>query len=140
MKNRLVLGAVCVASACAQAVAELQAVVASGPGQIRVWEICCSSLSGLTEECLWNDLSCWRLTIENGYDLTNCDVYLQANSEVEHEKPRKAWLSLPCSIWSARDDLVQRSPEQQQNFEAEAEAAPAAEAESETTVVINIIE
>ena len=106
------------ASTCAPAAAELQAVVASGPSQILAWEICGSSQSGLTEECLRNDISCRRLTIENGYDLTKRAVYLQAKLEIEHEKPCKAWLSLPCSIWSARHDLVQRSPEQQQNFDA----------------------
>ena len=85
MKNRLVRGAACMASACAPAVAELQAVVASGPSQILAWEICCSSQSGLTEECLRNDISCRRLTIKNGYDLTKRAVYLQAKSEIEHE-------------------------------------------------------
>ena len=50
MKNCLVRGAACMASACALAVAELQAVVASGPSQILAWEICGSSQSGLTEE------------------------------------------------------------------------------------------
>ena len=64
-------------------------------------EICCNPKSSLTQECQERGLTMERISIENGYNLSTKKGFDLARERIKQLKPKKGWLSLPCTLWTS---------------------------------------
>ena len=79
-------------------------------------EFCCSPNSRLTEECIRRGGKAYRINLANGYDLSTRNGVDKAIHWVRQNKPREAWISLPCGPWSVMQNMNQRTLEQIQRL------------------------
>eukprot|EP00434_Breviolum_minutum_P028248 symbB.v1.2.024989.t1/scaffold2394.1/size82379/5 len=77
-----------------------------------VWEVCCRSISTLSEECKRLGLTAIRKNLENGIDIEKEPTIVRLLEDQEKEKPYRAWWSLRCTEWSSIQNLNQRSQQQ----------------------------
>ena len=68
--------------------------------RITLWEVACAPNSSLAAhgEKLGHDVR--RKNLANGYDLSRKQVVQQLIADAKLEKPRRIWISLPCTVWS----------------------------------------
>ena len=64
-------------------------------------EICCRPKSTLTEEVRKTGLNMERISIENGFNLSTRRGFDAAVARMKEMRPRRAWISLPCTLWSS---------------------------------------
>ncbi len=77
-----------------------------------IWEVCCRSVSSLTEECKRLGLTAFRKNLENGIDIEKEPTVVRLLEDQVKEKPKRTWWSLRCTEWSAIQNLNQRSQQQ----------------------------
>lgn len=81
-----------------------------------VWELCCHEQSTLTEAALARGLAARRLTLETGYDFTTNGAVRKAKRLALKLRPRKAWLSPPCTPWCQWQNTHQRTSSQRRTL------------------------
>ena len=64
-------------------------------------EICCHSKGNLTEKTWRTGVTTERICIENGYNISVDSGFDKASSLMSRLRPRRACLSLPCTLWMA---------------------------------------
>ena len=74
-----------------------------------VWELACHPQSTLTTIADSSGLKTRRLTLETGWDLSLEDSRRRALVLARRENPRKIWVSLPCTAWSAMQNANRRT-------------------------------
>ena len=74
-----------------------------------LWELCCSLASNLTAECLRQGLRARRLTIENGFDFNKQKAGNACMKLARRWRPRRIWVSAPCTPWTSMQNLNQRN-------------------------------
>jgi hypothetical protein len=79
-------------------------------------KLCCSPNSRLTEECTRRGGKAYRINLADGYALSTRNGVDKAIHWVRQNKPREAWISLPCGPWSVMQNMNQRTPEQIQRL------------------------
>ena len=67
-----------------------------------VWEVACSPHSWLSEACEQRGLRPRRINLEQGYDLYKKETWDNMKILRKRTKPRKIWLSLPCTKYCQR--------------------------------------
>ena len=109
--RRLVLGGVWVANMCAVAANELFNTVCMQNQRVKVCvqEVCCASHSRLTAECERKGLTARRLTLGTGFDFYQGESVRRAKQLIKEEKPRRGWISTPCTLWSSMQNCTVRT-------------------------------
>ena len=74
-----------------------------------LWELCCSLESNLTAECQRQGLRARRLTIENGFDFNKQKAGNACMKLARRWRPRRVWVSAPCTSWTSMQNLNQRN-------------------------------
>ena len=86
-------------------------------------EICCSPNSVLTDTCIKRGGKGYRINLANGYDLNTRAGIESAKEWMQRFKPREAWISLPCTPWSAMQNLTPMTPERELKLGRQRKAA-----------------
>jgi hypothetical protein len=53
-----------------------------------------------------------RINLEQGYDLRKAATWDRLFQEAVREKPKRLWLSLPCTPWTMMQNFSQRTEAQ----------------------------
>ncbi|CAK0875282.1 unnamed protein product [Prorocentrum cordatum] len=80
-------------------------------------EICCHPNSMLTDECTNIGLSMERISIENGYNLSTKAGFEAAGKKLDEVMPKRAWISLPCTLWTSLTNFNYQTPEARARLE-----------------------
>ncbi|CAK0838883.1 unnamed protein product, partial [Prorocentrum cordatum] len=80
-------------------------------------EICCHPNSMLTDECTNIGLSMERISIENGYNLSTKAGFEAASKKLDEVMPKRAWISLPCTLWTSLTNFNYKTPEARARLE-----------------------
>ncbi|CAK0814911.1 unnamed protein product [Prorocentrum cordatum] len=80
-------------------------------------EICCHPNSMLTDECTKIGLSMERISIENGYNLSTKAGFEAAGKKLDEVMPKRAWISLPCTLWTSLTNFNYQTPEARARLE-----------------------
>ena len=85
--------------------------------RITLWEVACAPNSSLAAhgEKLGHDVL--QKNLANGYDLSRKQVVQQLIADAKLEKPRRIWISLPCTVWSQFTRLNYYTPEGKMTLE-----------------------
>ena len=86
-------------------------------------EVCCSPHSVLADTCIKRGGKAYRINLANGYDLNTRAGIESAKEWVKRFKPREAWISLPCTPWSAMQNLTPMTPEREVKLGQQRKAA-----------------
>ena len=76
--------------------------------EAEVWEICCSPSSTITQAAKARGLKAKRLTLETGHDFMLWETVLSVRQRMKKRLPRRVWASIPCTKWSAIQNLNQK--------------------------------
>ena len=82
-------------------------------GRYAFVEVCCSPQSVLTSVCTQLGGKAYRINLANGYDLTTSKGIDAAKAWVKQNRPKEAWISLPCTPWSPMQNLTPLTPERE---------------------------
>ena len=74
--------------------------------------MCCHPQSSLTSAVQAAGLIGRRLTLETGHDFSKSRTEKSLVAEVRKKRPVKAWLSVPCTAWSAAQNGNKKSKKQ----------------------------
>jgi hypothetical protein len=79
--------------------------------RIPLWEVACAPNSTLAAhgERLGHNVR--RKNLANGYGLSKKQVVQQLIADAKQERPRRIWISLPCTVWSQFTRLNYYTPE-----------------------------
>ncbi|CAK0867947.1 unnamed protein product, partial [Prorocentrum cordatum] len=80
-------------------------------------EICCHPNSMLTDECTNIGLSMERISVENGYNLSTKAGFEAASKKLDEVMPKRAWISLPCTLWTSLTNFNYKTPEARARLE-----------------------
>ena len=69
-------------------------------GQDGVWEVACAPHSWLSEACNRQGLKSRRINLSEGFDLYKPKTWEHLRSLRRRHRPRRMWISLPCTKWS----------------------------------------
>ena len=86
-------------------------------------EICCSPNSVLADTCIQRGGKAYRINLASGYDLNTRAGIESAKEWIKKFKPREAWISLPCTPWSAMQNLTPMTPEREVKLGRQRKAA-----------------
>ena len=86
-------------------------------------EICCSPNSILSEVCLGLGGKAFRINLANGFNLSTRHGIENAKAWVRRFRPKEAWVSLPCTLWSSMQNLTPLTPERQTKLAAQRKGA-----------------
>ena len=68
-------------------------------GRDGIWEVACSPHSWLSQACEQQGLKPRRINLNTGFDLYRPQAWEDLKTLRRKTKPRKIWLSLPCTKW-----------------------------------------
>ena len=94
------------------------------PGQVSIWEVCCSPTSSLTSARAKEQLNCQRINLANGFDLGKASTYEAICTLYWRQRPRRIWISMQCAVWcpwnALNYDSVERKAELENSSSARA--------------------
>ena len=91
------------AALCDQLHSEIAQVVYQKPPML--WEMFCSPDSELTNQALQAGLCAYRINLAGGFDLYRKDTYDGLRQLRRRHKPKKFWISTPCTYYCDWTDL-----------------------------------
>ena len=68
-------------------------------GRECLWEIACADNSWLTQAALNHGLPARRINYKQGFDLYKKSAWMEMERLRKIKRPKKLWLSLPCTHW-----------------------------------------
>ena len=83
-----------------------------------LWEMACSPHSWLSECAQQHGLSPRRINLHQGYDLYRPDTWAKLRELRRLHRPRRLWISLPCTRWCQWSSLNYRTPDQKEVLES----------------------
>lgn len=83
-------------------------------GRDGVWEVACSPHSWLSEACNSQGLQSRRINLHSGFDLYQPATWERLKQLRAQRKPKKIWLSLPCTKFCQWTYINYASPERQE--------------------------
>ena len=86
-------------------------------GRDFLWEVACSENSWLTSEALRQGLPARRINYANGFDIYDPTTWQKLRELQRVHRPRKIWLSLPCTRWCRFANLNYATPERREILE-----------------------
>ena len=108
---RLGVAVLTMAALCAQpildACASSQTCTSLSRDDLR--ELACAPDSNLSQAYLEKGGSATRITLETGYDLGKRHTIDRLKEEVRSRRPRKLWISLPCTPWTGQNNFLAKS-------------------------------
>ena len=87
------------------------------PGQVSIWEVCCSPTSSLTSARAKEQLNCQRINLANGFDLGKASTYEAICTLYWRQRPRRIWISMQCAVWCPWNALNYDSVERKAELE-----------------------
>ena len=79
------------------------AMDASLEGRDGLWEVACSENSWLTSAANEHGIPSRRINFTQGYDIYKPETWLRLKEERRQRRPKKIWLSLPCTKFCKLD-------------------------------------
>ena len=86
-------------------------------GRDFLWEVACSENSWLAEEALQKGLPAPRVNYKNGYDIYDPSTWQRLRKLQREKRPKKIWLSVPCTKWCRFAPLNYSTPERREVLE-----------------------
>eukprot|EP00438_Fugacium_kawagutii_P021819 Skav230869 [mRNA] locus=scaffold1335:307503:315465:- [translate_table: standard] len=83
-----------------------------------LWEVACSNNSWLSSASEEHGITSKRINYANGYDLYKHETWLRLAQERKQARPRKIWISLPCTKWCRWNQINYNTPERREVLEA----------------------
>ena len=77
-----------------------------------LWEVACAPHSWLSEAAEQHHLRPRRINLANGYDLYRPETWVELGRLRLKHRPKRIWLSLPCTKWSPFTSLNFQTPEE----------------------------
>ena len=77
-----------------------------------LWEVACAPHSWLSEAAEQHHLRPRRINLANGYDLYRPETWVELGRLRRKHRPKRIWLSLPCTKWSPFTSLNFQTPEE----------------------------
>jgi len=87
------------------------------PGQVSIWEVCCSPTSSLTSACVKEQLKCQRINLANCFDLDKASTYEAISTLYWQKRPNGIWTSMRCTVWCPWNALNYDSVERKAELE-----------------------
>ena len=82
-----------------------------------LWEVACAPHSWLSMAAEEHGLQPRRINLQQGYDLYQASTWERLREERRLRRPRRIWLSLPCTKWCAWTSLNYNTPERRAALE-----------------------
>ena len=86
-------------------------------GREGLWEIACSENSWLTASAQSHGITARRINYANGYDIYQKETWTRLAQERRVRRPKKLWLSLPCTKWCQWTQVNYNTPERRDALE-----------------------
>ena len=84
-----------------------------------LWEVACAPHSWLSQSAEQHSLKPRRINLNTGYDLYKPETWIRLQQLRRVRRPRKIWLSLPCTKWCPWTSVNFNTPEKQDRLESD---------------------
>jgi hypothetical protein len=94
------------------------ALDASLEGRDGLWEVACSENSWLTAAANEHGIPSRRINFAQGYDIYKPETWMRLKEERRQRRPKKIWLSLPCTKFCIWTQVNYNTPERKEVLES----------------------
>jgi ribonuclease HI len=94
------------------------ALDASLEGRDGLWEVACSENSWLTAAANEHGIPSRRINFAQGYDIYKPETWMRLKEERRQRRPKKIWLSLPCTKFCKWTQVNYNTPERKEVLES----------------------